>query len=107
MKRKDERFPKGHFTGIWIGIGIAIFSGIGVPLGILTGNFGFMGIGPAIGLAFGVAVGQSMENKYEKEGKIRPLTDSEKRNQMILVTIGSFIAIAGILAFLIIYLINN
>jgi hypothetical protein len=35
MEKKNEKYPEGHFVGIWMGIGIAIFSGVGVPLSIV------------------------------------------------------------------------
>ncbi|MDD4898811.1 MAG: hypothetical protein PHY70_05475, partial [Methanocellales archaeon] len=63
-KEKNKTYPEGHFVGMWMGIGIAIFSGFGIPLSIATGNPGFMGIGPAIGVAFGLAIGSSIEAKY-------------------------------------------
>ncbi|MDD3421558.1 MAG: hypothetical protein PHS47_04590, partial [Methanocellales archaeon] len=87
-KEKNKTYPEGHFVGMWMGIGIAIFSGFGIPLSIATGNPGFMGIGPAIGVAFGLAIGSSIEAKYEKEGKIRPLTKDEKHKREMLVTAG-------------------
>lgn len=62
-------------------IGIAIFSGLGIPLSIILKNPGLIGIGPAIGVAFGLAIGSSIESKYKKEGKIRPLTEDEKRKE--------------------------
>lgn len=81
MQDKDEKYPEGHFIGMWIGIGIAIFSGIGVPLSVATKNTAFIGMGPAMGVAFGVAIGQSIETKYKKEGKIRPLTEEEQKRR--------------------------
>jgi len=55
MKKQTEKYPEGHFLGMWMGIGIAIFTGVGVPLSIATKNLGLMGIGPAIGVAFGLS----------------------------------------------------
>jgi hypothetical protein len=81
MEEKTEKFPEGHVLGMWMGIGIAIFSGIGIPICIATGNFGFLGIGPAMGVAFGVAIGQSEEEKYKGQGKLRPLTEQEKKRK--------------------------
>jgi len=42
---------------------------------------GLIGIGPAIGVAFGLALGSSIEAKYKKEGKIRLLTEEEKKRK--------------------------
>lgn len=69
MKTK-KKYPKGHFVGMWMGIGIAIFAGLGIAFSVITENFGLIGIGPAIGIAIGLSIGQSVENKYNKEGKI-------------------------------------
>ena len=88
MHNRDKKYPEGHFVGMWMGIGIAIFSGIGIPLSIATENPGFIGIGPALGLAFGLAIGTSIESKYKKEGKIRPLTKDENKKKKMYVSTG-------------------
>ena len=69
-------------------IGIAIFSGLGIPLTITTDNYGFIGIGPALGVAVGLAVGSPIEARYKKEGKIRPLTKEEQKSRKTAVNIG-------------------
>ncbi len=84
-----------------MGIGIAIFSGIGIPLSIATGNPGLIGIGPALGVAFGLAIGSSIEDKYKKEGKIRPLTKEDKNERKILVIAGIAVLMIGLVTFLI------
>lgn len=100
MEKKNEKYPEGHFVGMWMGIGIAIFSGVGVPLSIVLKIPGLIGIGPAIGVAFGLALGQSIESKYKKEGKIRPLTEDEKKKRKILVIAGISVFILGLWVFL-------
>jgi hypothetical protein len=100
MEKNNEKYPEGHFLGMWMGIGIALFSGIGVPLSIALKNPGLLGIGPAIGIAFGLALGQSIESKYKKEGKIRPLTEGEKKRRKMLVLAGIAVLILGVLVFL-------
>jgi len=100
MEKNNEKYPEGHFLGMWMGIGIAIFSGIGVPLSIALRTPGLLGIGPAIGIAFGLSVGQSIESKYKKEGKIRPLTEDEKKKRRKLVIAGICVLILGLLVFL-------
>jgi hypothetical protein len=87
-KEKSKKYPEGHFVGMWMGIGIALFSGIGIPISIATENPGFIGIGPALGVAFGLAIGTSVESKHKKEGKIRPLTKDEKKKKRMYVTTG-------------------
>jgi len=98
--KKNKKYPKGHFIGIWMSLGIAIFSGIGIPLSIISHNIGFIGVGPGIGVAIGLAIGQSIENKYQKEGKIRPLTEAEKRTRRNLILVGIALFTLGILIFL-------
>ena len=99
-----EKYPEGHFVGMWIGICIAIFSVFGIPLSIATGNPGFIGIGPALGVAVGVAIGQSIENKYKQEGRIRPLTESEIKRKKNAVTAGIILLTLGVLIFILVYL---
>ena len=63
MSEQDKTYPEGHFLGMWMGIGIAFFAGVGVPLSIIFGIPGLIGIGPAIGVAFGLSIGQYIESK--------------------------------------------
>jgi hypothetical protein len=102
MEEKVRKYPEGHFLGMWIGIGIAIFSGIGVPLSFVLGSPGFIGIGPALGVAFGVAVGQSIEEKHRKEGRIRPLTKEERKIRQNLVIAGIAALLMGVAVFIMI-----
>jgi hypothetical protein len=99
----SKKYPEGHFIGMWMGIGIAIFSGLGIPLSIATKNYGFMGIGPALGVAFGLSIGQAIENKYKKENRIRPLTEEEKKRKKFAVMAGLAIFAFGVLVFLLRY----
>ena len=98
-----EKYPEGHFVGMWMGIFIAIFSGIGIPLSIITENPGFIGIGPALGVAVGIAIGQSIENKYKKQDRIRPLTESEQKRKKNTVFAGIVILTLGVLIFILLY----
>ena len=100
MEKKNEKYPEGHFVGMWMGIGVAIFTGFGVPLSIALEVPGLIGIGPALGIAFGLALGQAIESKYKKEGKIRPLTEGEKKRRKLLVLAGIAVLILGVLVFL-------
>ncbi|MFC1512160.1 hypothetical protein ACFL5H_03080 [Candidatus Latescibacterota bacterium] len=96
----NEKYPEGYFVGMWMSIGIAIGVGIGIPIGIATGNPGLFGIGLPIGIALGLAIGSSIEAKYKKEGKLRPLTSGEKKNKKLGVMIGVALVVIGILTFL-------
>jgi hypothetical protein len=104
---KQKKYPEGHFMGIGIAIGIAIFSGVGIAISNATDNPGLIGLGPALGVAIGVAIGSAMEEKAKKEGKIRPLTKQEKARQRKIGFIGLAIAaIALILVILTIVFLN-
>lgn len=96
MSDKEKKHPEGHIVGLWMGICIAVFSGFGIPLSIITHNYGFIGIGPAIGVAVGALIGQSIENKYKKEGKIRPLSEYERKRKKTAVIAGIIILTLGI-----------
>ncbi|MCP4145933.1 MAG: hypothetical protein GY752_11705 [bacterium] len=95
----NKKYPEGHFLGLWMGIGVAIFSGLGISLSVATNNYGLIGVGPAIGMAFGLSIGQAIENKYKKENKIRPLTEEEKKRRKIAVMAGLAMLILGVIAF--------
>ena len=69
MNNKPKQYPKGHFLGLWMGIMMAVFSGIIIPFSIITDNTAFIGLGPALGVAAGVAIGSGNEQKKEKEGR--------------------------------------
>jgi hypothetical protein len=103
MEDKTKKYPEGHFLGMWMGIGMAIFSGLGIPLSIATESPGFIGIGPALGVAFGLAIGQSIENKYKEEGGIRPLTESEQKRKKNTVFAGLIILTLGLLVFILLF----
>ena len=99
----NKKYPEGHFVGMWMGIGMAIFTGIGIPLSLVTKNYGLIGIGPALGVAFGLSIGQAIENKYKKENKIRPLTEVEKKRKKIAVMAGLAILTLGVIVFLLLF----
>jgi hypothetical protein len=100
MEKKNEKYPEGHFVGMWMATGVAIGAGMGIALGLAIGNLGLLGIGLPIGLALGLAIGSSIEAKYKKEGKLRPLTIEEKKNRKLSVMIGVALLVIGILTFL-------
>lgn len=98
-KEKSRKYPEGHFVGIWMAIGIAIFSGLGIPVSMATRNSGLIGIGPAIGVAVGLSIGSAIEEKYKKEGRIRPLNKKEKKQKKLAVIIAVILLLLGALAF--------
>ncbi|MBU7026648.1 MAG: hypothetical protein HXS48_06870 [Theionarchaea archaeon] len=100
MEERNKKYPEGHFIGKWMGIGVAIFAGFGIPLAIILKIPWIIAIGPAMGVAFGLAVGSSIESKRKKEGKIRPLTEDEKKKRKMLVIAGIMVFILGLVIFL-------
>lgn len=81
--KKGKQYPEGHFVTRWMVIGIAVMSGFGIPLSIVTGNHAFIGVGPALGLPVGLAIGTSVEARHKKKGNIRPLTEEEKARKLL------------------------
>lgn len=96
MNKESKQYPEGHFTGMWMGIGIALFSGIGIPLSIALGSNAFIGIGPALGIAIGISIGTAVESKKKEQGLIRPLTAKEKKQRKKLVWTGIIITAIGL-----------
>ncbi|MBD3204106.1 hypothetical protein GF327_07455 [Candidatus Woesearchaeota archaeon] len=103
MVDKNKKYPEGHFLGVGMMIGIVIFSGVGVTMSISTDNPGLIGIGPSIGVAIGLAIGKSMEEKYRKQGLIRPLTSEEKKERNKAKTIGIIVCLIGLIIFISIF----
>ncbi|PLW91929.1 MAG: hypothetical protein C0592_13380 [Marinilabiliales bacterium] len=97
---QEKTYPKGHFVSKWMVLGMAMFSGIGVPLSVVADNFSFIGIGPAIGVGFGAGIGAMIEKKYEREGRIRPMNEQETKRKKWGVILGFVFLIAGVVALL-------
>jgi hypothetical protein len=106
MEENNKQYPGGHFVGLWMGIGVAIFLGLEILFSIIIENpeiNGFIGIWPALGVAFGLAIGSAIEAKNKKEGKIRPLTENEMKRKKIAVTVGLIILLIGALVMLLVF----
>ena len=70
-KRETQAKEKDHYVGLGMAIGMIAFAPLGIVLAIATGTFGLLGIGPAMGVAVGVALGEglyqrSLRNHEEK-----------------------------------------
>lgn len=102
----EKKFPEGHFVGMWIGIGMAMFAGVGVALSTALDSPGLIGIGPALGVGFGAAIGQAVEKKKMAEGKVRPLTDAERKRRKRSTAIGVAVLAVGIVALFSLFLLR-
>lgn len=69
---ENKKYPKNYFVEQGLILGIPL----GIPIGLAFGN---IALGPAIGVGIGMILGTYFEKKYEKEGKIRPLTEKEEK----------------------------
>ena len=104
MQKNDKTYPEGHFIGLWMGIGVAFFTVIGLPLSIIFEMSGLIGIGTAIGVAIGLSIGSAIEAKYKEEGRIRSLTDEEKRKRQYAVLAGIAALTLGVIVFILLWL---
>jgi hypothetical protein len=58
--RNEER---DRYIGIGMAISMPTFALVGILLCIVTDNLGLLGLGPAIGLALGVAIGEGLHRR--------------------------------------------
>ena len=93
-----NQYREGHFMGIGMLIGIAIFMPFGFVIWVVTDNPGMIGIGPALGVAIGISIGTALEKKYNPNP--RPLTIEEKRMIKMSVFAGVIMLLLGAVAFL-------
>jgi hypothetical protein len=64
MKNLPEERLKERCMAKGIGIGFAFCIPLGIALCVLTGQFGLLGVGPAIGISIGVQLGEAF---YRRE----------------------------------------
>lgn len=103
----NKQHPKGHYTTLGIAIGAGVFGVLGFIICVLTDNMGLIGVGPAVGIPLGLLIGQSLESKKEREGKVRELTVTEKQRQRTAIFVGIGLAFLGVLAFLLFVIVNS
>jgi hypothetical protein len=85
------KYPQGHWMSIGMCIGIAMGS-IPALVGLLFDDMSsWVGIAPAMGLGFGIAIGSALERKHKDE--LRPLTEEENRmrSRVVLVALGMLV----------------
>jgi hypothetical protein len=57
---------KEHYMGQGMALGMAMFAPLGIVLSIVTDNYGLLGIGPAIGISIGVAIGEHLYKQSKR-----------------------------------------
>jgi hypothetical protein len=58
---------KNEYMGRGMAIGMIMCMPVGVALFIITGNPGLLGIGPAVGIALGVAIGEGLYQRSTRQ----------------------------------------
>ena len=62
--------PKGYYRTMWMSIGLGAFGvPIGVSIGVVLDNMGFIGVGLPLGMVIGMAVGSAMDKRAAEEGR--------------------------------------
>lgn len=95
----ESSHPKGH----WMGVGIVIGLGIGMPaaflFGIIFDNMAVsISLGPALGIGTGTAVGAFLEKKHAAD--TRELTEHERNNNRVVTIAGGIVFLLGIFVLL-------
>ena len=71
-KQSVRDTERDRYIGIGMTIGMLLFAPVGLVLFITTDNPGLMGVGPAIGLSIGLAIGDGLYQRHrQKEGSGR------------------------------------
>jgi hypothetical protein len=99
-----KTYPEGHFIGMWIGLGIAIFTAIWIPMVIALDKIALIGVGPGIGVALGLAIGAGAEKKAKKEGRMRPRENKDNQRSNIVLLAGLALLLLGVLLALFIWM---
>ena len=69
MSNQDQkqRQELEHYRGIGMAIGMVLFMPVGLVLFIVLDNPGMLGVGPAMGLAVGLAIGEGLYQRKQRE----------------------------------------
>ena len=98
LQRQHKLVTEGYYIGVFMAIG----SGLGVALGAAMDE---VGGGIPIGVGIGVALGAALDYKARKEGRVlcpRETTGFSWSSSKLLLVILSIVLLAGLVAFLLI-----
>ena len=66
QQTNDPTKLKEHYMGQGMAIGMAMFAPLGIVLSIVTDNPGLLGIGPALGVSIGIAIGEYLYKRNKR-----------------------------------------
>lgn len=66
QQTNDPTKEKERCMGKGMALGMAMFAPIGIVLWIVTDNPGLIGVGPAIGISIGVAIGEHLYKRSKQ-----------------------------------------
>ncbi|MFC2071438.1 hypothetical protein ACFLUU_01785 [Chloroflexota bacterium] len=97
LRKQHKLVTKGYYMGI----GVAIGTGISVALGAAMDT---VGSGIPIGIGIGVAIGAALDTKAKKEDRVicpdeKDTTDTQKTKVFVAIGLGSLV-LAGLVAFI-------
>ncbi len=70
VEKRLKIVPKKYYTKQWLILGMIIYGPpMGLFLGLILGNIGFLGIGFPLGMAIGLVIGSNMDKKALNEGR--------------------------------------
>lgn len=95
LQRQHKLVTEGYYIGICMAVG----SGLGMALGAAMDN---VGSGIPIGVGIGVAVGVALDAKAKKEGRILCPREATRSSKTVFVLLGllGLLVLGGILAFI-------
>jgi hypothetical protein len=74
LDNMDRAERKRYYMRVGMAIGMATFAPAGIALALMVKNPGLLGIGPAMGIGFGIAIGVSIFQRNENRAN---RTDSQ------------------------------